>query len=243
MLIRQHRISFAFAGAVMTLRAVVKNSRIGGRGVFASHAFTRGARLCKMRGEPISITELESRFRQGGERITCDPLAVGECEYISLWEPYLYINHSCEPNTGIVGKDTLVALRDIAHGEELTYDYSAVEWTPPEYTAYDYSLWPMICNCGSRHCRKIITCFPYLPLETRLRYLKSGLIQDHIVRRILGDRDRQRCLPCEGILKRNSLDIFSAEERKLAHAILIKSTVRTNMEKVSKLLPTRLSGH
>jgi len=58
----------------------------------------------------------------------------------SSWAPQ---NHSCEPNTGFAGLD-VVALRDIAAGEELTIDYA---------TFCDGHLVPFDCRCGSPRCR------------------------------------------------------------------------------------------
>jgi hypothetical protein len=64
-----------------------------------------------------------------------------------------WINHACDPNTVVdTGFDEAtkkvsawwVALRDIAPGEELTYDYAyAAEVAEP-------------CACGSPHCRGVI---------------------------------------------------------------------------------------
>ena len=52
-------------------------------------------------------------------------------------------NHSCEPNTAYRGLD-LVALRDIAAGDELTLDYGLV---------YDDAMPPFACRCGAPGCR------------------------------------------------------------------------------------------
>jgi hypothetical protein len=59
----------------------------------------------------------------------------------------LYINHSCNPNCGIRGEITFVALRDIAANEELTIDYAFID-------NEDYSFQ---CNCGEPGCRSIVT--------------------------------------------------------------------------------------
>jgi len=63
------------------------------------------------------------------------------------------LNHSCEPNTGFAGNDpVLYALRDIAAGEELAWDYS---------TSISEKGWSLACLCGPRAaaawcCRSII---------------------------------------------------------------------------------------
>jgi len=36
-------------------------------------------------------------------------------------------NHSCEPTIGVQSQIVLVALRDIATGEELTYDWATTD--------------------------------------------------------------------------------------------------------------------
>ncbi len=59
----------------------------------------------------------------------------------------LYINHSCDPNVGILGDRTFVAIRDISQGEELTMDYAFVDNEDYEFE----------CNCKSRNCRHKIT--------------------------------------------------------------------------------------
>ena len=59
----------------------------------------------------------------------------------------LFINHSCNPNCGIRGEITFVAIRDIAAGEELATDYAFVD-------NEDYSFQ---CNCGEKQCRHTVT--------------------------------------------------------------------------------------
>lgn len=61
----------------------------------------------------------------------------------SSWAPQ---NHSCEPNTGYAGLD-VVALRDIAGGEELTLDYAEV---------LDEGSEPFTCACGTSRCRGVV---------------------------------------------------------------------------------------
>src|SRR5215469_11942566 len=70
--------------------------------------------------------------------------AVEEAEY----EPVmLFINHSCEPNVGFAGNIVLVAMRDVAAGEELTTDYALFDDTDD----------PMTCNCGTPSCRGTVS--------------------------------------------------------------------------------------
>ena len=62
-----------------------------------------------------------------------------------------FINHSCDPNVGSAGDFyTLVAMRDIAGGEEITMDYAMTDEDPDPR-------WNMECHCGAPNCRKVIT--------------------------------------------------------------------------------------
>jgi D-alanine-D-alanine ligase-like ATP-grasp enzyme len=60
------------------------------------------------------------------------------------WSPQ---NHSCDPNTAYRGLN-LLAVRDIARGEELTLDYAA---------CCDETMAAFQCQCGSPNCRGQIT--------------------------------------------------------------------------------------
>lgn len=60
------------------------------------------------------------------------------------WAPQ---NHSCEPNTTYEGLN-VVALRDIAKGEELTLNYASF---------LDENMESFVCQCGSPQCCGLIT--------------------------------------------------------------------------------------
>jgi uncharacterized protein len=58
----------------------------------------------------------------------------------------MFLNHSCDPNceTGEVrGRVWIKAIRNIAPGEELTYDYNLYDGDEDE----------AVCNCGAATCR------------------------------------------------------------------------------------------
>ncbi|HZQ10041.1 MAG TPA: SET domain-containing protein-lysine N-methyltransferase [Anaerolineae bacterium] len=58
--------------------------------------------------------------------------------------PADYVNHSCDPNAGLSGQIVLVAMRDIAPGEEITFDYAMSDVT--DYDEFQ-------CDCGAPNCR------------------------------------------------------------------------------------------
>lgn len=81
-----------------------------------------------------------------------------------------FTNHSCEPNCGLQVDSSgfrMVALRDIAAREELTYDYSTHQEHPQE---------DMTCQCGSMRCRGVVRSFSTLPEALRRRYLDLGIV-------------------------------------------------------------------
>lgn len=61
-----------------------------------------------------------------------------------------FANHSCDPNLWLVDSVTLTARRDIARGEEVTFDY-ATFYDIDELVISD------ACQCGSPLCRKVVT--------------------------------------------------------------------------------------
>lgn len=64
---------------------------------------------------------------------------------------WMYLNHSCDPNAAVdVETRTLVALRDLQPGEEITFDYDTTEWAMAE---------PFVCGCGSAGCRRWVAGF------------------------------------------------------------------------------------
>ena len=87
------------------------------------------------------------------------------------------INHSCEPNCGIKKLFQVVAMRAIAKGEEITWDYEMTERS---------SWWRMRCRCGAAGCRKVIGSYSRMPAGVRRKY--RGYISAWLLR---GTRKRR----------------------------------------------------
>ncbi len=83
------------------------------------------------------------------------------------------LNHSCEPNCGLQGTQLLVAMRDIAPGEELSFDYAMCD-------ASDYDEFP--CLCEAPGCRGVVTGSDWRDPSLQERY--AGWFSPYIVRRI-----------------------------------------------------------
>lgn len=71
--------------------------------------------------------------------------------------PWRSLNHCCEPNARIEGR-LLRAIRAIAAGEEITFDYTTTE--------ADMST-PFQCLCGSARCIGLVRGFNHLPEDAR----------------------------------------------------------------------------
>ncbi len=82
-------------------------------------------------------------------------------------------NHSCEPNLGISGSVMLVAMRDIATDEELTFDYAMCD-------ADDYDEFE--CACGTAACRHKVTGNDWMSPTIQTRY--EGWFSTYLEQRI-----------------------------------------------------------
>lgn len=88
-------------------------------------------------------------------------------------EPGDMLNHSCEPNCGLLGQIQLVAMRDIAAGEELSFDYAMCD-------ASDYD--EFRCLCRTPSCRTVVTGSDWRDPELQSRY--AGWFSPYLARRI-----------------------------------------------------------
>jgi hypothetical protein len=88
---------------------------------------------------PPEMVRLTVQIEEELYLVTDDPDRVG---------PGDYVNHSCNPNSGIHGHTMLVAMRDISPGEEICFDYAMTDGSPYE---------EFVCACGSANCRGRVT--------------------------------------------------------------------------------------
>ncbi|WP_193185814.1 SET domain-containing protein [Nisaea sediminum] len=84
----------------------------------------------------------------------------------------MYLNHSCDPNVGMVGQIAFHAMRDIAAGEELAFDYATG----------DDDDWKMECRCGAENCRRTVTGRDWRMPELQARY--AGWFSAYLQRKI-----------------------------------------------------------
>src|SRR6476660_10058424 len=153
----------------------VRESKIHGRGLFATTEITKGEIVAAKGGHIVDRKTLRDKItpRLGPVEIQIDddlfiaPVTDEERE-LSM----LYSNHSCYPNLGMRGEITFVAMRDIRAGEELTHDWAMTDDD-------DYSL---MCNCGVPDCRKILTGKDWQRPDLQRRY--AGYFSVYLARKI-----------------------------------------------------------
>jgi hypothetical protein len=140
---------------------VSRVSRIDGQGVFGERPFLKGETLLEIDDSRI-VDELHP-LGPGDDPRHCDYLARGTV--VLMQPPERYINHCCQPNTyvkTVTGRRRVIALRNIAAREEITYDYCVNSGGDTVWT----------CHCGAERCRRVIhSDFFQLPVELQREYL------------------------------------------------------------------------
>lgn len=96
-------------------------------------------------------------------------------------EPGDAVNHSCDPNCGMGGAAQVVAMRDIAVGEAITFDYAMADGS--DYDEFD-------CACGSATCRGRVSGNDWRREELQDRY--AGYFAPYLTRRIASHRAARR---------------------------------------------------
>ena len=124
-------------------RLIIRSSDIHAAGCFTLENIPKSARVLEYTGE--RITKAEGDVRYEGRPFTY-LFGVGDGEVVIDGHGMaMFVNHSCDPNCETDEEDDRVyiaAIRDIAAGEELTYDYYL-------YDGDDEAP----CYCGSKGCR------------------------------------------------------------------------------------------
>jgi hypothetical protein len=137
----------------------IRPSAIQGLGAFATRPIPAGTCLIEYTGERITAAESEARYPDvPGERHHTFLFAIDDDVVIDAavdGNDARFINHSCDPNCdGFIENKRIwiKAVRDIAPGEELAYDYKYV--LEERHTPGRKRRFP--CHCGSAKCRGTI---------------------------------------------------------------------------------------
>ena len=123
---------------------IIRSSAIHAAGCYTTAAIRKGARVAEYTGHKLTKAEADTAYESspitylfglGSGEIVID----GHCTA-------MFINHSCDANCETSEEDGRVwvkAIRKIAAGEEITYDYCLYDGDEDE----------AVCNCGAKRCR------------------------------------------------------------------------------------------
>jgi len=146
----------------------VRRSRIHGSGVYAAREIPKGTRIVEYLGDRISHAQADARYEAKGQDDGHTFLFVVSSKVVIDagvdGNEARFINHSCDPNCETViegGRVFIEALRDIAPGEELGYEYG-LTW---ESTDDPDELANYACRCGAASCRG--TMLDPVPLDKK----------------------------------------------------------------------------
>ena len=153
-----------------------------GKAVYAAQGFAEGDAIIRFTGRRFRADRVPSLMRGQSDRfvqVTPEHYMGPSGRIDDL------INHSCAPNAGLRfagGSVTLVAIRDIAVGEEIAWDYS---------TTLAESNWHMICQCRAPECRRVIGNFSTLAPERQEWFRARNLVAPYLRRKDdVATRDR-----------------------------------------------------
>lgn len=146
--------------SILSTKTEVRDTSLNGKGTFAKEDIKKGE-MVYIRGGHL-LTKEEAFFYKTADGIwpITDDHFLGAKTEEEFSKQKVYVNHSCDANCGIRGEITVVAMRDIQEGEEITQDYGLL----------DNEGYSMKCTCGSANCRGTITGYDWKKKELQDKY-------------------------------------------------------------------------
>lgn len=145
-----------------------------GKAVYAAAPIAEGETLLEFTGRRFRADQVPSLMQGSGDRfvqVTPDHYMGPSGRIDDL------VNHSCAPNAGLRFTEDgvfLVAVRAIAQGEEISWDYS---------TTLKESNWHMICQCRAPECRRVIGNFESLDPDRQEWFRARNLVAPYLRRK------------------------------------------------------------
>lgn len=139
---------------------IVRSSAIHAAGCYTTASVRKGTRVAEYTGHVVTKAEADKAYEESPITYL---FGLGDGKYvIDGHAAAMFINHSCDPNCETSEEDNhiwITAIRDIAEGEEITYDYCLYDGGDDE----------ALCNCGAIECRGTM----YSPQEIGRRKAKA----------------------------------------------------------------------
>lgn len=129
---------------------IIRSSALHGAGVYTTAPITKGSLVVEYTGPRLRAKQTDGLYAEGD--VTYLFGMNGGKTVIDGFGMAAFVNHSCDPNCEtdqIKGRIWIIAIRDIASGEELTYDYNIYDAEPGEDAR---------CRCGAPNCRGTMLC-------------------------------------------------------------------------------------
>ncbi len=148
---------------VVGKRGRVGIARVDGHAhVYAAEPIAEGEVILDIEGE---IVDRPTRYsiQIGPEQHVGVPRGISFGQDVDRYA-WRFLNHSCEPNATVRGRQ-LVAMSDIPALGEVTFDYNTTERTMAE---------PFQCRCGASSCLGVIRGYDFLPDEQKRR-IRAGV--------------------------------------------------------------------
>jgi uncharacterized protein len=124
---------------------MIRSSSIHAAGCYTTSPIAKGTKVVEYTGPRIKKRKADVLYKNS--KITY-LFGVGDgSTVINGHGMAMYINHSCDPNCEteeLRGRVWIMSVRDIAAGEELTYDYNLYDGDEDEAR----------CHCGASNCRQ-----------------------------------------------------------------------------------------
>ena len=146
--------------SVMSDKVEIRDNGLNGKWVFAKEFIKKGEIVFIKGGHILTKNEIFSTGVINSYFPISDEYFLGAKNKEEENDIKLFENHSCNPNCGLRGEITFVAMRDIKKDEELTTDYAFID-------NEDYKF---ECTCGSENCRKVVTGYDWKIKELQDKY-------------------------------------------------------------------------
>ena len=163
----------------MNPKISVLKSKIQGKGMFASSEINENEVIVIWGGKGyVNKEEAEKILKEGKHLMQWDD-DVYSYDAGEENQDIFSINHSCDPNAWMKDAYTIIARKDIKKYEEITTDYALWECN-------ELYVFPWLCNCNSKQCRKQITGKDWKNLTIQNYYkghfspLIQKLINEHL---------------------------------------------------------------
>ncbi len=151
-----------------------------GQGVFAVETVEAGEMVAVWGGRIVPADVAAALPPQTRRYV----VQVEDAQYLAPLEridPAELINHCCQPTCGLQGQITLVALRRIQPGEEITFDYATTDSSP--FLEFD-------CACVKKPCRNRVSANDWQ--RSDVQRTNAGHFSPYLQRRIDAQAGEER---------------------------------------------------